>query len=71
MNNLAEDTVTSSIFNKEFNVIYYKKCEVQIKAESINAAELQAQKVIDKLCSKDSETDPVTGMLHSIHEAQD
>ena len=70
LNNTAEETPTN-IFRDSFSVVYYKKIEVEVKADNINGAELKAQKIIHQLCSKDSDLDPASGVLHSIHKVQE
>lgn len=71
LNNAAEDTTSTNIFRESYTVLYYKKIEVEVKADNINGAELKAQKIIHQLCSKDSDLDPASGMLHSIHKVQE
>jgi len=49
-----------------YKITFYKKLQNTVEAEDIHQAELQAQKIIQKMCSQDDDFEPASGMLHSI-----
>jgi len=54
-----------------YKITFYRKLINTVEAEDIHQAELQAQKIIQKMCSQDDDFEPASGMLHSIREQDD
>jgi len=49
-----------------YKIVLYKKITQLVSADDIQHAGTMADKVIQRMCSGDSEFEPASGMLHSI-----